>query len=63
MCHCPNLGSVSLLVVMCKGFSPLQGSEVESGEGQGKDFLTLNRPLTLMKGQGFLRGFSGFILL
>jgi len=27
------------------------------GKGQGKDFMTLNKPLTLLKGQGFCRGF------
>ena len=33
------------------------------GKGQGKDFLTLNKPLTLVKGQGFPRGFSGVLFL
>jgi len=31
----------------------------QQGKGQGKDFLTPNKPLTLLKGQGFFRGFSG----
>ena len=30
----------------------------QEGKGQGKDFMTLNKPLTLLKGQGFFRGFS-----
>jgi len=29
----------------------------QEGKGQGKDFMTLNKPLTLLKGQGFFRGF------
>ena len=36
---------------------------VQEGKGQGKNFMTLNRPLTLVKGQGFLRGFLGFSFL
>jgi hypothetical protein len=28
----------------------------QKGKGQGKDFMTLNKPLTLVKGQGFFRG-------
>ena len=35
----------------------------QKGKGQGKDFLTLNKPLTLVKGQGFSRGFSGVLVL
>ena len=36
----------------------------QKGKGQGKDFMTLNKPLTLVKGPGFFRGFSrGFISL
>ena len=35
----------------------------QKGKGQGKDFLTLNKPLTLVKGQGFSRGFSGVLFL
>jgi len=31
------------------------------GKGQGKDFMTLNKPLTLL-GQGFFRGFSGVLV-
>ena len=32
------------------------------GKGQGKHFMTLNKPLTLLKGQGFFRGFSGVLI-
>ena len=35
----------------------------QKGKGQGKDFLTLNKPLTLVKGQGFSGGFSGVLFL
>ena len=35
----------------------------KKGKGQGKNFLTLNKPLTLAKGQGFSRGFSGVLFL
>ena len=35
----------------------------QKGKGQGKDFLTLDKPLTLVKGQGFSRGFSGVSFL
>ena len=36
----------------------------QEGKGQGQDFMTLNKPLTLLKGQGFSRGFpGGFISL
>ena len=31
----------------------------KEGQGQGKDFMTLNNPLTLLKGHGFFRAFSG----
>jgi hypothetical protein len=34
----------------------------QQGKGQGKDFLTPNKPLTLLKGQGFFRGFSGVLI-
>jgi len=44
------------ILVICKGLSTLQGS---GGKGQGKDFMTLSKPLTLLKGQGFFKGFSG----
>jgi hypothetical protein len=33
----------------------------QKGKGQGKDFMTLNKPLTLIKGQGFFRGFISLI--
>ena len=33
------------------------------GQGQGKDFMILNKPLTLVKGQGFFKGFSGVSFL
>jgi hypothetical protein len=41
-----------------------QGSRVgvRRGKGQGKDFMTLNKPLTLLKGQGFYRGFTGVFI-
>ena len=29
----------------------------QEGQGQGKDFMTLNNPLTLLKGHGFFKGF------
>ena len=32
----------------------------QKGKGQGKDFLTLNKPLILVKGQGFYRVSQGF---
>ena len=35
----------------------------QKGKGQGKAFLTLNKPLTLVQGQGFSRGFSGVLQL
>ena len=35
----------------------------QKDKGQGKDFMTLNKPLTLVKGQGFFRGFSGVSFL
>jgi hypothetical protein len=34
----------------------------QEGKGQGKDFMTLNKPLTLLKGQGFCWGFSGVFI-
>ena len=34
----------------------------QEGRGQGKDFMTLNNPLTLLKGHGFFRGFSGVFI-
>ena len=34
----------------------------QEGKGQGKDFMTLNKPLTLLKGQGFYRGFTGVLI-
>lgn len=34
----------------------------QQGKGQGKDFMTPNKPLTLLKGQGFFRGFSGVLI-
>ena len=34
----------------------------QEGKGQGKDFMTLNKPLTLQKGQGFYRGFTGVFI-
>ena len=49
---------------MCKGLSTLQGfvnpprvkGRGQQGKGQGKDFMTLDKPMTLLKGQGFFRG-------
>ena len=35
----------------------------QKGKGQGKDFMTLNKPLTLVKGQGFFKSFSGVSFL
>ena len=32
----------------------------QEGKGQGKDFMT--KPLTLLKGQGFYRGFTGVFI-
>ena len=40
---------------------PRVRSKGQKGKGQGKDFMTLNKPLTLVKGQGFLRGFISLI--
>jgi hypothetical protein len=34
----------------------------QQGKGQGKDFMTPNKPLTLQKGQGFFRGFSKVLI-
>jgi hypothetical protein len=34
----------------------------QQGKGQGKDFITPNKPLTLLKGQGLFRGFSGVLI-
>jgi hypothetical protein len=34
----------------------------QQGKGQGKDFMTPNKPLTLLKGQGFFRGFPGVLI-
>ena len=34
----------------------------QEGKGQGKDFMTLNKPSTLLKGQGFCRGFAGVFI-
>ena len=56
---------------MAAGHSDVQGfvnpprvrGRGQKGKGQGKDFLTLNKPLTLVKGQGFSRGFSGVLFL
>jgi len=31
----------------------------QEGKGQGKDFMTLNKPLNLLKGQECYRGFTG----
>ena len=41
------------------GYEGFDCSDVQGfvTKGQGKDFLTLNKPLTLVKGQGFPRGF------
>ena len=46
---------------LCGSCSDVQGfvnpprvrGKGQKGKGQGKDFLTLNKPLTLVKGQGF----------
>ena len=63
-------------VVCFGGHGAVRGSDVQGfvnpprvrgkgqkGKGQGKDFLTLDKPLTLVKGQGFSRGFSGVSFL
>ena len=42
---------------------PRVSGKGQKGKGQGKDFLTLDKPLTLVKGQGFSRGFSGVLFL
>jgi hypothetical protein len=34
----------------------------QEGKGQGNDFMTLNKPLTLLKGQGFFKGFPGVFI-
>ena len=34
----------------------------QEGKGQVKDFMTLNKPLTLQKGRGFCRGFAGVFI-
>ena len=39
-----------------------QEGKGQEGKGQGKDFMTLNKPLTLQKGQGFYRGFTGVFI-
>ena len=40
-----------------------QKGKGQKGKGQGKDFMILNKPLTLVKGQGFFRGFPGVSFL
>ena len=57
--------TLSLLFSDVQGFvnPPRVRGKGQKGKGQGKDFLTLNKPLTLVKGQGFSRGFSGVLFL
>ena len=65
------LGFATVLGVIDVFCSDLQGfvdpprvrGKGQKGKGQGKNFLTLNKPLTLLKGQGFSRGFSGVLFL
>ena len=44
---------------MCKGW-PRVKSRGQEGKGQDKDFMTLNKPLTLQKGQGVTGVLQGF---
>jgi hypothetical protein len=46
----------------CKVLPPRVKGRGQQGKGQGKDFMTPNKPLTLLKGQGFFRGFSGVLI-
>jgi len=39
------------------GDPPRVKGKGHEGKGQGKDFVTLDKPLTLLEGQGFFRGF------
>ena len=57
--------TLSLLFSDVQGFvnPPRVRGKGQKGKGQGKDFLTLNKPLTLVKGQAFSRGFSGVLFL
>jgi len=55
--------STSLLNSDVQGFvnPPRVRGKGQEGKGQGKDFVTLNKPLTLLKGQGFFKGFISLI--
>ena len=56
---------VEFIVSDVQGFvnAPRVRGKGQKGKGQGKDFLTLNKPLTLVKVWGFSRGFSGVLFL
>ena len=64
--HCLLVIIVGCLLLPVMGSSDLQGfvnpprvrGRGQEGKGQGKEFMTLNKPLTLLKGQGFFRGYS-----
>ena len=49
-------------LVMSGGFEKPQGykGKGKEGKGQGTDYMTLDKPLTLLKGQGFFRRVRDF---
>ena len=60
--HYESVDKETMFLVICSDVQglvkpPRVKGKGQEGKGQGKDFMTLNKPLTLQKGQGFYRGF------